>query len=216
VPRLPTAYLSDLFPGIEVTQATIPAGEFARDRGFLPLHELLTLAAICSFVRPQRVFEIGTYRGSTSLVMAMHTGAAAEIFTLDLPPQHRATRYSIDNGDITGKTFVVGERYRETPFASKIQQLYGDSARFDFEPYRGAIDLVFVDGNHMYENVKVDSDSAFKILRPGGIIVWDDYSAESGPGVVRALHEFAGRGLRTIAATRFAIHVNRHPPIGQA
>jgi len=204
--------LSDLFPGIELTQATIPAGEFARDRGFLPLQELLTLAAICSYVRPRRVFEIGTYRGSTSLVMAMHTDTDAEIFTLDLPPQHQATKYSIDNGDITGKAFVVGERYRETPFASKIQQLYGDSARFDFEPYRGVMDLVFVDGNHMYENVRVDSDSAFNILRPGGVIVWDDYSSQSGPGVVRALQEFAGRGLRAIAATRFAIHVSRPPP----
>jgi len=41
-----------------------------------------------------------------------------------------------------------GTRYRGTVWEHKIQQLYGDSAAFDYTPYQGKIDFVFVDGSH--------------------------------------------------------------------
>jgi predicted O-methyltransferase YrrM len=172
----------------------------------LPLRELLTLAAICCHVRPKRVFEIGTYRGSSTFVLAVHAPEDAEILTLDLSPGAQHTRYRLELGDITGRPFVLGERYRGTPCASKIRQLYGDSADFDFGPYRGTVDLVFIDGNHAYENVKADSENAFGLLRPGGAVVWDDYAPESGPGVMRALHELQSRRLYRLPGTRLAVY----------
>ena len=40
-------------------------------------------------------------------------------------------------------------------------------------------DLVYIDGDHTRDAVLVDSLLAWHALRPGGILVWDDY--EWGP-----------------------------------
>jgi len=143
--------------------------------------------------------------------MAMNTPDATEIFTLDLDPaQRETTKYPLDIGDITGLPFMVGETYRGTEFEAKIHQLYGDSAVFNFEPFVDSIHLVFIDGNHTYENVKSDSENAFRILAPGGVIIWDDYHPEWGPGVMRCLNEiYKFKPIFHINGTRFAVCVNR-------
>ncbi len=55
-------------------------------------------------------------------------------------------------------------------------------------------DLVFVDGSHAYDDVVIDSDYAWALLKPGGILIWDDYlwrKAEYGRRVPKlAIDEF--------------------------
>lgn len=204
--HLPTRDVTELFPGIEAHIVRLPVSQLPREGGFLPLQELLTLAAICRHMNPQTVFEIGTYRGGSTLILAMHAAANATLYTLDLPAPDTATQYPLDIGAIAGKPFVVGERYRGTELEKCIHQLYGDSAAFDFTSYYGAVDLVFIDGNHNYENVKLDSAHAFKMLRPNGVIIWDDYHVSYGPGVIRALHDITDKHLFQISGTRFAVY----------
>ncbi len=208
VSGIPKRTLAELFPGIERTTVRLPVRQLQRESGMLPLTELLTLAAICEYSRPRKVFEIGTYRGASTLIMAIHTTADAEIFTLDLPGVGATTRCRLENGDITGVPFDLGEFYRGSGFEGRINQLYGDSAEFAFEPFYNQMDLVFIDGNHNYENVKLDSENAFRLLRANGVIIWDDYHAEWGPGVMRALHELEGRTLYQISGTRFAVYMD--------
>ena len=53
-------------------------------------------------------------------------------------------------------------------------------------------DLVYIDGNHLYEFVKQDLEGALKKTKPGGYIAGDDYG-ESGwwqGGVEKAVDEF--------------------------
>ena len=70
----------------------------------------------------------------------------------------------------------------------RITQLYGDSASFDFSPWYGQMDFVFVDGAHAYNYVVNDTNIALKLLNPrGGIIIWHDYGVWKG--VTRALNE---------------------------
>src|SRR4051812_10851892 len=84
--ELPAAPLSALFPGAERAEVAFPVAEARRTRDMvLPLGDLVTVGAICRVLRPRRVFEIGTYTGSTTLLMAMNTPADTELFTLDLP-----------------------------------------------------------------------------------------------------------------------------------
>ena len=92
------------------------------------------------------------------------------------------------------RTFVdkaeSGSRFRNTSWAEKIQQLVGDSASFDFSPYHGTVDLVFVDGSHAYPYVRNDTEVAFQLLKSeGGTIVWHDYDT-TWPGVTQALNEY--------------------------
>jgi len=194
---LPERSLSELFPGIDSVLVTTPVSELFRPRDMVvPLPELLTLAAICRYIKPRRIFEIGTYTGSSTLEMAINTSDETEILTLDLAPGEK-----------------IASAFRDTSYSSKIHQLYGNSLTFDYVPYEHSIDLVLVDANHSYECVSADTEKAFGLLRPGGVIVWDDYRwldiHSECAGVTRFLNDFqAKRPLFNIAGTRFAIYVD--------
>ena len=69
----------------------------------------------------------------------------------------------------------MGEFFAGSRYADKICQLFGNSITFDYSPYENAIDLVVVDADHSYDFVRPDTESAFRLLRPGGTILWDDY-----------------------------------------
>ena len=207
VPRqfiLPVRTLDELFPGIEDTRVSIATAQIhVQDDMVIPLTGKLTLAAICKHTQPRRIFEIGTYTGSSALAMAMNTPSETEIFTLDLDLSKRDTH----------TTFKVGASFQGTPSAKKIHQLLGNSLTFDYTPFYTSIDLILVDANHTYDFVKVDTENAFKLLRPGGIIIWDDYVwDERHPecvGVTRCLNELReSKPVFQIAGTRFAIYID--------
>ena len=194
---LPERSMVELFPGIDAVQVITPVSELYRPRSMVvPLPELLTLAAICRYINPRRIFEIGTYTGSSTLEMAINTSDETEILTLDLAPGE-----------------LIGSAFRDSTYHTKISQLYGNSLEFDYTPYEHSVDLVLVDANHSYECVSSDTEKAFSLLRPGGVIVWDDYrwleEHFECSGVTRFLNEFQEkRPLFSIAGTRFAIYVD--------
>jgi predicted O-methyltransferase YrrM len=86
----------------------------------------------------------------------------------------------------------------------RIHQLTGDTLTFDFTPYAGTCDLVFLDADHGYEGTRIDTGNAMTLLRPGGTLVWHDCFAE---GVQRFLEQFSKvhRVVR-IRSTTLAIH----------
>ena len=157
--------------------------------GNISLAELAVLDALCRTHRPRAIFEIGTFDGRTTLNLAANSDAS--VFTLDLPAGH-ATKFAVVGADnryvdkrASGARFTSEPNCR-LPAARRITQIYGDSASFDFSPWHGKMDLVFVDGAHSYEFVVNDSRVALKLLRPaGGVIVWHDYGV--WPDVAKAL-----------------------------
>ena len=46
---------------------------------------------------------------------------------------------------------------------------------------------MFVDGSHAYDYVRKDTDTAMRLVRPGGVVLWHDYGV--WPGVMQALEE---------------------------
>jgi predicted O-methyltransferase YrrM len=162
----------------------------------VPLGELLILGAVCRHLQPRRIFELGTYTGSSTLVMAMNAPETTELITLD---------YNTSE--------IVGSAFRGTAHALNIRQLHGDSREYDYEPYLGDIDLILVDANHTYEFVKADTDTAFRLLKPGGVIVWDDYRwldiHSECQGVTFCLNELQrSHPVFHITGTRFAIYLD--------
>lgn len=200
---------AELFSGIERKPIQIMR-RIKRDEGELMLEELVVLCAICKHTKPRMVFEFGTFKGDSALNLALNSPDNCEIFTLDLPPSSRKrTRYSIEIGPIRDIQFTVGEKYHGSTIERKIKQLYGDSATFNYSQFYNCIDLVFVDGNHQYDNVKADSENAFRMLSDKGIILWHDYTVRSGhqhPDVVKYLNELSkSMQLFNIASTSFVI-----------
>jgi len=176
--------------------------------GNIRISELAILAGLASgCAENTALFEIGTFDGRTTLNLAMNSPSTCQVFTLDLPPECQPTHALADGERGLVEKSRPGARYEqhrsENPeIISKIHQLLGDSAAYDFSPYQKQCSLVFVDGSHAYENALSDSEVAMDMVTPSGIIVWHDYSIWQG--VTRALEELeASRhyGLRQIRGT---------------
>jgi len=172
------------------------------------LSELAVLAKAAAATPPGgSIIEIGTFDGRTTLNLAVNSHPDTKVFTLDLPPDV-STRFELAVGE---RQFVEkaapGERYRRSaepwsPSASRITQMHGDSAAFDWSPFLKSASLVFVDGSHSYDYAAGDSDTAFRLVAPGGVIIWHDYGVWEG--VTRALEDLEAQrklGLRKIRGT---------------
>ena len=159
----------------------------------------------CALQTTSVIFEIGTYLGGTTLQLAANS--KAKIYTLDLPPLgHRAyVQPEARDSELDVYTDRPGVRFQGSPYEERIFQLFGDSQAYDFKPYYGGVDLVFVDGCHHNEFVLVDSQNALNMMSAGGIVVWHDY-APYAPGVVQVLNELGKQiPLAHIAGTSLVI-----------
>jgi predicted O-methyltransferase YrrM len=201
--KLPKRSITDIFPGIERTSVQLNLAHVPdRPEMVMPLAETLIIGAICQWLQPRRAFEIGTYRGATALAIVMNSPDDAAVFTLDLPPRRK------DDGQVDDE---IGSAYRRTAAGGRITQLYGDSTTFDFGPYEQRMDLVLVDGNHDERFVSVDSANALRMLKPSGVILWDDYLWDRKypecAGVTRALDRLSDEhDIANIAGTRLAVY----------
>jgi predicted O-methyltransferase YrrM len=201
VPRIPATSIEQLLPGAEDVEVTMR--HETRDRALGP-GEAYVLSLVAAWSRPKRIFEIGTASGQATLLMARQA-PDARIDTLDLGNERPTLGQQ--RGQPPWKDLsTVGAAYREGGVADRVTQHFADSARFDFAPFRGQIDLVLVDGAHTYEYVRSDSQAALQMIRPGGIVVWDDCTYVS-PGVSRALVTVrrGGHDVYRVTGTRLAV-----------
>lgn len=163
--------------------------------GNVSMLETVVINQLIAMRRPMSLFEIGTFDGRTTLNMAANAPPGARVYTLDLPQQQLdRTALSVVEGDRAHiDKAQSGSRYLGTEQEQRITQLYGDSATFDFRPYLGQVDLVFIDGSHSYEYVMNDSRVAQSLLRAGkGVVLWHDYGSYGG--VTKALNELHAAG----------------------
>ncbi len=196
-----------LAPGVQNVDLADLRMDSAMVEGDVTRHCRLVLGAMCKLLECRNVFEIGTYLGQTTWLLA-HNNPDAHVFTLDLPTLDAVDHLKYEVTD--PEYFVVwdrGARFRGTPEAGRITQLFGDSATFDFSQFHGKIDLVFIDGSHSMNYVRSDTDAAFRMLSDRGTIVWDDYLYY--PGIYRVVNELAplvDRPVFHIVGTRLAVY----------
>lgn len=209
-PRLAPAILADVLrlhreelgralPAITPERLVEPTGPYTLLLGDEGLHfnelEDLLLLKLVALLRPRAIFEIGTHRGTRTALFASQAEGAT-IYTLDLPPTAELSDAVTDRHMIQESKSVLGSRFRGTHWESQITQLFGDSASFDFAPYRDQMDLVYVDGSHSPDYVVSDTRNAMEMLRPGGVLVWDDYgSMRAEYGTTSHLEELQQAGF---------------------
>jgi hypothetical protein len=168
------------------TDLTLQLGPALQDQAAGDILDSLTFATLVALRRPQRIFEIGTGFGRATTLAALHA-PLAEIFTLSLP-----------GNPATGRLF-----HGQT-WAQQIRQLEGDSREFDYTPWHGKMDFVFVDGWHKSPIVEMDTAAAFRLVSPTGWIAWHDVSTDT-PDVVRTLCEVPTPGIEWLRGTRYAL-----------
>ncbi len=145
-----------------------------------------TLIFLCCLAKAgfSPILEFGTFTGRTAYNLALNT--PDKIYTVDIGR-------NVDAGaNISGLNYpeyTPGELFlQEQSMKDKIDLILGDSTKMDFSPFYGSMGLVVVDGGHSYEVAKSDTLNALRMVRPGGIIVWDDYG-DFFPAVQKAVDE---------------------------
>lgn len=201
VSETPARSFSEMFPEIGISEECVPLGSLDRHAWNVRLDEEIYIGLVIKAINARRIFEIGTFNGATTRYMAEVARPDAHIFTLDLPEAEFDKTQSPE--EFHGAE--VGKKFRGSPVEQRITQLVGDSTQFDFSPYEKNMDMVFVDAAHDYVHGVVDSRNALRLLRPGGVALWHDYSS-GWPGLVHAVREAtAGRPLTRLAGTTLAV-----------
>jgi predicted O-methyltransferase YrrM len=165
------------------------------------------------------MFEFGTCTGKTAYLWARNSPGEAVVTTLTLAPD-QVDRYRADDGDAASAadralkaSLFTSFLYSGTAVERKVEQLFVDSKDFDETSYLGRYDLIFIDGSHAYSYVKSDSEKAYRMLKPGGIMLWHDYNGlrSDTRGVYDYLNEVRERlGLVHLRGTRLVAY--RAPP----
>jgi hypothetical protein len=165
--------LLDSVPADRIATVKIP---YRRD---LKLLETFLLITALRLVNAKRIFEFGTFFGSTTLNLALNSPDDAKIFTLDVSKEE-ATQLEQDAPDepLTKEHLArLSMEFDDTSVAPKITRLTGNSRTFDFSSWKNAVDLVFVDGGHGLRTVESDTENAFRMARTDypACIFWHDY-----------------------------------------
>ena len=208
---IPTVNLNRVFPA-ELERGAIRLENFLGHWGNISIEELCKICLIVRFLRPRNILELGTYNGMTTLQMALNAPAETTVYTLDLP-EDADTEYELTEIDR-----LVSAHFKERFDTStgsyfkgrddvNVVQLWADTAKFDYTSIDGPLDLIFIDAAHDYENKRIDSENAFRLLAPGGVVMWHNYNDVVCPDVTKYLADIASeRSLFHLRNTMLAVY----------
>ena len=193
--RIPTVNLNKVFPD-ELEKGEIKLENFLGHWGNVSIEELCKICLIVKWLKPRRILEMGTYNGMTTLQMALNAPSDCITYTLDLSAKQAAEVKLGKLDDLVANHFK--DKFQTTTgsyFAGRgdvaIEQLWGDTATYDYSKIKGSLDLVFVDAAHDYMNKKIDCERAFSMLSSSGVIIWHDFAQVANPEVTKCIAEFA-------------------------
>ena len=136
---------------------------------------------------PSDICEIGSYHGSSAVLFA------------HLFPNAHIT--CIDNWQGIERWCEAEEFFdsNTAAFSSRVHKIKSDSvsALSLLRSQGKKFDVIYVDGSHFEDDVLVDTILAWRLLRIGGVMIWDDYRWRYAPfrGKVpkRAIDHFIAR-----------------------
>lgn len=123
------------------------------------------IKAICHIVKtlkPNRVLEIGTYKGSSTAAIAAQLPENASMITVDIEAYPEAKEKFMD-------------------FPIKFIQKKSHDYLEDIKETEDKFDFIFIDGNHEFENVYLDLLYSLLLLESNGTILMHDYFPEGKP-----------------------------------
>lgn len=133
VPVVPVESLTEQEQDVHLR---VGSGVFGETR----LTDLVALSLLVATLRPNVLFEFGTFTGLGTLHMALNSPAGI-VHTLDLPSAERASISGLDwEAGIDQST--VGSIYlADAEVASRVRQHWGDSRRFDTSPLQRTVEF---------------------------------------------------------------------------
>jgi hypothetical protein len=226
-PRAARQYLTEIYrcsktdaglylPVITLEELEPVASEFKVSRpldwgGSMTITEISSLCHLVAARRPRKILEIGSYKGLTTLNLAINS-PGAEIHTLDLPidVDAAATKFKTNDENIINSR--GGYYYENRPEAARVHQHYGDTALFDYDEIGSGVDFCLIDAAHSYEYVLNDTAKVLPLMTDDSLLLWHDYgrndfltAAKDAWGVTRFLHEIADIGVSILKGTSLGV-----------
>jgi predicted O-methyltransferase YrrM len=186
-------------------EIVVPPARYLGGEGSQTIDGIIFLASLASSLGATTAFEIGTFKGVTTWTIARNVANDATVHTLDLPYDEAAS-LQLSELDEANRREPPERLFEHLTTAAKVEQHWGDSATFDFSPFRKSCDLVYVDGAHTREYVESDTRNALDMVSERGAIVWDDYWRQE-PGVRDVLDAAEIKPLYRLPRTRLVFHL---------
>jgi Methyltransferase domain/Glycosyl transferase family 2 len=147
------------------------------------------------------LFEIGAYRGKCAILLGHLARWPQERLTVCDVFEHGEDideesfpQYNHWYGGNSEKAFL--EQYAR--FHDQLPDvIVGPSEAIDVSDFEGSCRVVHVDGSHKYDIVRQDIETARRMLRPGGIVAFDDFATPHNPGSALAIWELVLSGRFT-------------------
>jgi len=156
--------------------------------------------------RPCDVLEIGSWEGRSA------------IFFLEFLPRSRVTCVDTFGGGAENHASptercqvpLIERRFDANVlgYGPRVEKIKATSvlALTRLAQSAAAFDLIYVDGSHMRDDVMVDSLLAWRLLRRGGCLIWDDYAG----GQDKSAAERVMPAVEVFLAWHFGEYVELH------
>lgn len=147
------------------------------------------------------LLELGVYLGKSAIFLGSRLREGETLTVCDL---FESPAPDGDNGAETAKSYASLTRSAfERNYLSFHDELprviHAASSVIPGEVAARSCRFVHVDASHLYEHVRGDIGAARDALRPGGVVVLDDFRSEHTPGVAAATWEAVlNRGLHPV------------------
>jgi predicted O-methyltransferase YrrM len=167
----------------------------AAERSLISSQSQALLYTLIRNLRPEYVFEIGTYKAGTT-----------EAICRALLANNKGTAHAVD--PFQGEYIAAVLKFWPPELFRHVRLHMKDSMAFfgDMERQRIHPELVFVDGNHEYEYAAFDIACGARLLAPGGFIFVDNISQ---PGPFFAARDFLAANTGWCELGNTAAHYNR-------
>jgi len=158
---------------------------------FSTLNNLLVLKNLCAHLQPQTSLEIGMAFGGSTLLLAelyrrRQVPAARQHVAID-PFQNQPDHWdgvALKLLQETGLREYV--EHREDRSCQALPQMMKEGKKFD---------LIYIDGSHLFEDVFVDYYFCQRLLRPNGLLLFDDCT---DPHVAKVIRFIRRNGATTL------------------
>lgn len=144
--------------------------------------------------RPTQALEIGSYEGRSAIWLCDHvlTHPQSRLTCIDLFSGDGSRDYSAADGDRLYRRFTANTAQH----AARLRVLRGESGRLlRQESVAPTYDFVYIDGSHKSWHVLEDAILAWRLLKVGGLLLFDDYM-----GGDTASHHYPHLGINCFLA----------------
>ena len=133
--------------------------------------------------------ELGAYLGKSAALIGFgqqpgETFTVIDLFEQEATAEENRAENEDQYAELSQEAF---EKYYLTIHDTLPVVVRGPSASIVDHAAHGTHRFVHIDASHLYEHVVEDIAAARKLLKPGGVVVFDDFRAQHTPGVAAAV-----------------------------